>query len=321
MDETLTHLDLFSGIGGFSLAAGWAGFRTIAFCEIDPFCQEVLRARFGAVADTEVDRLQGLRASRERIASSRCPEEEPQGLRSRPVLVSDIRQFDGSRFRGATLLTGGFPCQPFSHAGKRRGKADDRHLWPEMRRVVAESHPHWVLAENVSGIIGMELDQVLADLEMEGYATRTFHIGAVGVNAPHRRMRVWIVGHLGDAESMRELQPEGSKREQRGWTGDPDSDAPDAVFTRTGEQTADIYAGEEPTPIGEIGLRDGPNTDAWDIPWIEVATSLCRVDDGLPAWVHARRVPRLKALGNAIVPQVAYQIIKAIALIERQHAR
>jgi len=399
----LTHIDLFSGIGGFSLAAGWAGFRTIAFCEIEPFCQEVLKARFGAVAESEGERQQSTLAEQDKQGRSRDDGlgQVPTARDSRPILIPDIFAFDGTRFRGATLLTGGFPCQPFSHAGKRRGKEDDRAIWPQMLRVIHEARPAWVIGENVSGLISMELDSVLADLELEGYATRTFHIGAVGVNAPHRRMRVWIVAQntLDDRGGVGESQEQGHLRDERdaiagdgervyrkqnpdtpqdpllggdGGRGDgdtprlrralqtprPDSDAPDAARDVLDGQGREERGGGR--GLGdddsvrkirqELPSRDAPDADesgqphrageyrgsstscgtgercdgrpssiqaGWDIPWIEVATSLCRVDDGLPAWIHARRVSRLKALGNAIVPQVAYEIIKGIAEIER----
>jgi DNA (cytosine-5)-methyltransferase 1 len=152
-----THVDLFSGIGGFALAARWAGFRTIAFCEIDKYCQRVLRQHFNA------------------------------------PICSDIFAFDGTAYRGCDLITGGFPCQPFSVAGKRRGAADDRAIWPEMLRVINEARPAWVLGENVPGIITMELDNVLSDLEGIGYACRSFVIPACAVDAKHRRDRLWIV--------------------------------------------------------------------------------------------------------------------------------
>jgi len=295
----LTHIDLFSGIGGFALAAGWAGFRTVAFCEIDEYCQEVIRARFGAVADTARNvHRRGARGNRNVCQASSFGTDKIE----RPILIPNIRDFDGTRFRGATLLTGGFPCQPFSHAGKRQGKEDDRHLWPEMLRVIKEARPAWVLGENVSGIISMELDQVLADLEMEGYTCRTFHIGAVSVNAPHRRMRVWIVAQnsvnggnrrRGDGDTpgvRRALQIEG-----------PDSDAPDTAT----KGLSGVCQGELREQLFHAQRR------SWEEPWPEVATSLCGVAHGVPS-----RVDRLKCLGNAIVPQVAFQIIKGIAEIE-----
>jgi DNA (cytosine-5)-methyltransferase 1 len=299
-----THIDLFSGIGGFAIAAGWAGFRTVCFCEIDPFCQEVLAARFGAVADA---------------ASTRCKTRTGNGMGSRsawairavgpcgPILIPDIRTIDGSRFRGTTLLTGGFPCQPFSVAGKRKGKADDRHLWPEMLRVIAEARPAWVVGENVAGIVNMELEQVCADLEGEGYEVQPVIIPACAVNAPHRRDRVWILGRRKDTDD-----PEGGRRgirhpqHKRSGKGkvntstNADRHAPDAEKT-------ELYRSQR-TRSGREGLTD----DSWDTPWPEVAARLCRVDDGLPAWIHRRRTERLKALGNSIVSQVAYEIIRLI---------
>jgi DNA (cytosine-5)-methyltransferase 1 len=190
----LTHIDLFSGIGGFALAAQWAGFRTIAFCEIEPFCQEVLKARFGAIADTASIRRNGNHAQGQGIQLQNETRRETWAG-DFPTLIPDIRSFDGSRFRGATLLTGGFPCQPFSVAGKRKGKEDNRFLWPEMFRVISEARSTWVVGENVAGIVNMELEQVCADLEGQGYEVQPVIIPACAVNAPHRRDRVWILAH------------------------------------------------------------------------------------------------------------------------------
>ena len=156
----MTHLDLFSGIGGFALAARWAGFETIQFVENEPFCQKVLAKNFKGVP-----------------------------------IHGDIKTFKATGLVSPFLLSGGYPCQPFSQAGKRRGSSDDRHLWPEMFRIIQECRPTWVLAENVSGHIKLGLQEVLTDLESEGYDTQTFHIGAVAQDAPHRRMRLWIVAH------------------------------------------------------------------------------------------------------------------------------
>ena len=153
-----THLDLFSGIGGFALAARWAGFRTIGFCDNEPFAQAVIKKHWPEVP-----------------------------------IHGDIKALDGTAYRGVTLLTGGFPCQPFSNAGKRRGKDDDRYLWPEMLRVIQEARPAWIVGENVIGIIGLALDQVCSDLEAEGYEVEPIIIPACGVDAPHRRNRVWII--------------------------------------------------------------------------------------------------------------------------------
>ena len=155
-----SHVDLFSGIGGFALAASWAGYHTEVFCERDEFCRKVLEKRWPGV----------------------------------PV-VSDIFDFDGAEYAGADLLTGGFPCQPYSVAGKRLGAEDDRALWPQMLRVVSRVRPRWVVAENVAGFVDMALDDVLSDLEKEGYQTGAVVLPACAVDAQHRRDRVWIVAH------------------------------------------------------------------------------------------------------------------------------
>lgn len=133
-DDLPTHLDLFSGIGGFALAAKRCGFRTVGFCERSPQCRAWLTDLFPGV---------------------------PQ--------VEDVRDLDGRLYRGVTLLTGGFPCQPWSRAGKRRGQDDDRALWPEMRRIIQEARPNWIVGENVPGIIELALDDLLSDLEADGY--------------------------------------------------------------------------------------------------------------------------------------------------------
>jgi len=215
----MQHLDLFSGIGGFALAARWAGLETVAFCEGDEFCKSVLATRWPGVP-----------------------------------IVDDVREFDGNDYRGIELLTGGFPCQPFSEIGEQQGAADDRYLWPEMRRVVAQARPAWVVAENVPGIVGMALDDVLADLEAEGYATRALVIPACGVGANHRRDRVWIVANTS-------RQP--------------------------------------------LRVRRQPRQDAhsWD-----TEPGVARVANGIP-----NGVDRNKALGNAIVPQVAFELLRTMA--------
>lgn len=162
----LTHLSLFSGIGGLDLAAEAAGFQTVGQCEWADYPTTVLEKHW------------------------------PDVPRWR-----DIRTLTGDDFyartgrRSVTVISGGFPCQPFSVAGKRRGKEDDRYLWPEMCRVISEIRPTWVIGENVPGIVSLALDAVLSDLESQGYACQTFIIPAAGVDAPHRRERVCIVGY------------------------------------------------------------------------------------------------------------------------------
>jgi DNA-cytosine methyltransferase len=160
-----THLDLFSGIGGFALAAKWNGYRTVAFCDNEPYAQAVLKKHWPDVP---------------------CHQ--------------DIREVRGELYAGVTLLTGGFPCQPFSCAGKQRGKDDNRYLWPEMLRVIREAKPTWIVGENVAGIVNLALDQVCTDLEAEGYEVEPIIIPACGVDAPHKRDRVWIVAHTKGGE-------------------------------------------------------------------------------------------------------------------------
>ena len=182
----LTHLDLFSGIGGFALAAKWNGYRTLAFCDNEPYAQAVLKKHWPDVP---------------------CHQ--------------DIREVRGELYAGVTLLTGGFPCQPFSDVGRKRGQADDRYLWPEMFRVICEARPTWVLGENVAGIKNMALDQALSDLEGESYEVQSFVIPACAVNAPHRRDRVWICAmDVAESKSLRD----GGRSSQGGerWGGGAD---------------------------------------------------------------------------------------------------
>lgn len=162
-------IELFAGIGGISLAMEWAGIETIAFCERDPYCQKVLKKHWPSVPI--FDDIFGL---------------------NRQVLEES-----GVIERGGTvdIISGGFPCQPYSVAGKRRGTADGRDLWPQMFRVIQEIRPRWVVGENVANFANMELDRTLTDLETEGYEAQTFIIPACAVGAPHRRERCFIVAH------------------------------------------------------------------------------------------------------------------------------
>jgi DNA (cytosine-5)-methyltransferase 1 len=229
----MTHIDLFSGIGGFTLAATWAGFETIVFCEKDKYCQKVLNKHWPDVP-----------------------------------IIEDIHEFNGRDYPDTTLLTGGFPCQPFSIAGKRQGKEDDRALWPQMFRVIQESKPTWIVGENVTGFIYMGLDEAIANLEREGYEVITLNIPACACDAPHIRQRLWIVAY---ANKFRcEYSP---KRQDKV----PISCSKDTHRHRGFNQSR-----------------------------------VCRMDDDVPSTVD-----RLKGLGNAIVPQVAYQILKGISEIEK----
>jgi DNA (cytosine-5)-methyltransferase 1 len=159
------HGSLFSGIGGFDLAAQWCGWTNVFQCENNDFCQKILKHHF---LNTE--------------------------------LHADIKTTDFTKYRDTIdIISGGFPCQPFSVAGKRRGTEDDRFLWEEMFRTIREITPSWVVAENVYGLLtqqnGLVFKRVCADLESEGYEVQPFVIPACAVNAPHRRDRVWIVAN------------------------------------------------------------------------------------------------------------------------------
>lgn len=264
----MNHLDLFSGIGGFALAARevWKDeYNPIGFCDNDYFCQQVLAKNFPGIPIYEDIRT--------------LTNTDPRFKQSDKEV-----QTGGKTIINVDLITGGFPCQPFSAAGQKRGTEDDRYLWPEMLRVIKEFKPTWIIGENVAGIIHMALNQVCTDLEAEGYEVQSLIIPAVALNAPHRRDRVWIIAYNPSSEGL-----QGKSGREKTHTECP----------RLG--------GDE----------------EWNKNWIEVASTLCRVDDGLskrmvrlpdgrtisyPRW----RRESLKAYGNAIVPQVAVEIMKTI---------
>ena len=305
-------LDLFSGIGGFSLGLEAAGMETVAFCERDPFCQAVLHKHW-----------------------------------PNTPIHSDITELDGYEYRGTVeLVCGGFPCQPFSVAGNRRGAEDDRALWPEMLRVIREVQPTWVIGENVTGIIAMELDTVLSDLEREGYSCQTFVIPACAVDAQHRRDRVWVVAYADSnsesndsineeqrswelvADSISEPRRSGaiyreSSDERRGARQaggesiqSKDRQSQSNNSTTSGENVADsqsqrverdgAFRVKEPQPSTRKGVFGCDSSRGKPRIW-EPEPNVGRVADGVPNRSH-----RLKSLGNAVVPQVVEQIGKAI---------
>ena len=281
----MRHLDLFSGIGGFALAASWVwgeDHELVAFCDNEPFCRKVLNKHWPDVP-----------------------------------LIDDIRKIKGEDFESVDLITGGFPCQPFSCAGKRGGAGDDRYLWPEMLRVIQEIRPAWVIGENVAGIINVALDQVCTDLEDAGYSVQAFIVPACAVNAPHRRDRVWIIANRinercfgrGSRGYSDENGIQESEQAGRGsWSAAPRCDEVPVVAPDSSNER--LQRGERPGTHAERQASHGSASErnhAWGEPWLEVATRLCRVDDGVP-----NRVDRLKSLGNAIVPQVAAVIMQAI---------
>lgn len=279
-----THLDLFSGIGGFALAAKWNGFRTVAFCDCEPYAQAVLKKHW--------------------------PDVHVHG---------DIREVRGELYAGVTLLTGGFPCQPFSVAGKQRGKTDDRYLWPEMLRVIREARPTWIVGENVAGIVNMALDQVHADLEAEGYEVESIIVPACAVDAPHRRDRVWIVAH---AEGGKRGRLQDKSRTQGAQSSDQLLRNPSGLSGKLrSKNVADSKSvgiqGQRPGGIEKphshgcsaISMRESKGSK--QAQWLP-EPNVDRVVDGLP-----NRVGRIRGLGNAIVPQVAAEIIRCIVEVSK----
>lgn len=357
----MNHLSLFSGIGGFDLAAEWIGWNNIAHCEINPFCRQVLKYYW-----------------------------------PKAISYEDIKSTDFTIHRGTVdIVTGGFPCQPYSLAGKRKGKEDERHLWPEMLRAIREIKPRWICGENVFGLInwngGMVFDEVCAALETEGYYNYVDKEGkervapviipAAGVNAPHQRYRVWFIAHskrdfdcgtkrgiYDKEEGMAPIfgqkhctswQPSGTnklndegdesiehvvtdtacgfceqqrfekksnhcgrkvcKHEQEGtkiWNR-PDTDGKAWNVTNTGR------AGFEELNTPGVAATPGHDSRFPFNDWSHWPTvpPICDGDDGLPSRLDGItfskwRNESIKSGGNAVVPQVVYQIFKAIEAFE-----
>jgi DNA (cytosine-5)-methyltransferase 1 len=292
----MKHGSLFSGIGGFDLAAEWMGWENKFHCEWNEFGQKVLKYYW--------------------------PNSES---------FSDITKTDFTKYANKIdILTGGFPCQPYSQAGKRLGKEDDRHLWPEMLRAIREVKPSWVVGENVYGLVnwngGLVFHEVQADLEAEGYEVWPFLLPAVSVNAPHRRDRIWFVAHSkNNGWNGRECkQREGTEINQRefcehkakGW---------DEIWSKPKRysQASDVTNSIGKRLEGRRGERSRFKSKCWNRNWYKFPTvsPICNGDDGLSNRLDSITFPKwrnesIKAGGNAIVPQVVYQIFKAIEQYE-----
>ena len=319
----LKHLDLFSGIGGFSLGLeATGGFETVAFCDIDKYSKKVLKKQWPNVKQYE-----------------------------------DIKELNYGRLKTdgigpIDIITGGYPCQPFSIAGRKKGEEDPRHLWPEYFRLIKELRPSWVIGENVSGHIKLGLDTVLENLESEGYSARTFSISASSVGAKHQRERIWIVANA--RQHGGRIEPTGnSEGTGRGPLKTTERSADTDTISRSSEgektlansvelglekhghseTTESIKRGETMADTNVEGrqgrIHRGQNKE-WENQqryfgrnsaahgqqeqnWWDIEPELGRVAHGIP-----NRVDRLKGLGNSLVPQIPYYIAQSILQVEEQ---
>jgi len=268
----LSVLDLFSGIGGFSLGLEATGkFKTIGFCEKDKFCQKVLQKHW---PDTPI--------------------------------YEDIKKLDGTKIK-ADVITGGFPCQSISIAGKQKGKNDDRFLFPEMLRVIKETQARWIIGENVQNLLNISNGEILQgihnDLETIGYEVQTFSISASSQGAWHKRQRIWIIANTNTRLSFRENK----EIQTRGITSNNGStNVANSNNIRTQVQTKGKH-----TSFKMFGSQSKKS-------WWKTFSEFYRIPDGLQYGLDKDRTNRIKALGNAIVPQIATEIGKAIIKAEEE---
>jgi len=294
--EKLRHGSLFSGIGGFDLAAEWMGWDNVFHCEWNDFGQKVLKHYW--------------------------PQAES---------FSDITKTDFTKYYGTVdIITGGFPCQPYSAAGKRKGKEDERHLWPEMLRAIREISPRFVVGENVRGLTnwngGLVFDEVCAELESLGYQVAPVIIPASAVGAPHRRERIWFVAYADGAEQRNHRRTDNSEAEKvrrknegnvstefcsNGITANSDSCRQQTFNTQNTILGQSI---KKTTFSGKI-IKSVHTKTRWQT--FPTKSPICGGDDGLSYELDGItfskwRNESLKAYGNAIVPQVAFEIFKAL---------
>ena len=292
---SLNIVDLFSGIGGFSLGLHRSDprFKTIAFCEIEPFCQEVLKQNFPGV-----------------------------------TLYNDIK--DTKINEPTFLVCGGFPCQGFSQAGLQRGTEDDRYLWGEMFDVIKHTKPRWVIAENVRGIVttqdGLAFNTVHTDLESEGYEVQAFNIPAIGKGAWHKRERIWfIAANTNSGEQFGCNDASGIHQTEQQWmVGNEEKDR-NKVWSET-ERCSEVSGSfQDATNTDSIGTQipiEGKFTteqmsgSECEESWWQIESRLRGVPYGITTGVDKDRTKRLKALGNGVVPQIVEEIGRAIIKAE-----
>ena len=293
----MRHGSLFSGIGGFDLAAEWMGWENVFHCEWNPFGQRVLKHYW--------------------------PNAES---------FTDITKTDFTKYYGTVdIISGGFPCQPYSSAGKRLGKEDERHLWPEMLRAIREVSPRFVVGENVRGLTnwngGMVFEEVCAELESYGYQVAPVIIPACAVGAPHKRERIWFVAyassHGHDDKSFTTNNTIRKNNKQSGtqrispfkrfsneWNATNSNGANNKTWTLR-------QVLEQPNREKTNGHSNVECSNQWEN--FPTQSPICGGNDGLPTELDGITFPKwrnesIKAYGNAIVPQVAYQIFKALEL-------
>lgn len=291
----MTHGSLFSGIGGFDLAAEWMGWENKFHCEWNTFGQKVLHHYW------------------------------PQAEQ-----FTDITKTDFTKYANRIdILTGGFPCQPYSSAGKRLGKEDERHLWPEMLRCIQEVQPRWVVGENVLGLVnwsgGLVFHEVQADLEAEGYEVQPYVLPAVSVNAPHRRDRVWFVAYSNlygskQCNSNNEVNTSEGRVNAFGNINESNGngDVADTYLQRFNKFGSTFITNKQKRQYSKKNTFDRQR--CWqNFPSV---SPICTGDDGISDRLDSIAFPKwrnesIKAGGNAIVPQVVYQIFKTIEQYER----
>lgn len=296
----LVHASLFSGIGGFDLAAEWMGWDNLFHCEWNPFGQRVLKHHF-----------------------------------PNSISYNDITETDFSIHRGQVdILTGGFPCQPYSLAGKRLGKEDERHLFPEMLRTIQEVQPRWIVGENVLGIVnwggGVVFEEVQTLMEAEGYEVQSFILPAAGKNAPHKRERVWFVAYSeryknkhpnngGSKQKEGNLQRKNKGNVSNTFYNNGDASNSKQLRLEHGKERGNFNQSKGETQAKGGKFAKQSKTDGWAR--FPTKSAICGGDDGIPRKLDTItfskwRNESIKAYGNAIVPQVAYEIFKAIEEFE-----
>ena len=292
----LKVLDLFSGIGGFSLGLESTGqFETVAFCEKDQFCQKVLKKHWSNIP-----------------------------------IIDDVRRINGKEIK-ADVVVGGFPCQSISIAGKQKGKNDDRYLFPEMLRVIKEVKPRWIIGENVQNLINISNGTILKDivkgLENENFEVQCFSISASSQGAWHKRERVWIIANSNNRLSIgenQEIQTRGNSINNGSSSDVPNTQCNEHQHTPTRQSgTAGLwgfYSEKEKQTSHDLWSKtSGCDASFRQKTWWQTQSELCGIPHGLSSSMDRNRANRIKGLGNSIVPQIAREL--GLAILEAENER